>query len=389
MKVESHRKVWIIQTLDKTSGRELLSGILEFLSNRHDWDLEIDIHPERITPRRVQELVSKNLNGILLSMPCPPKAMEAIAGSKVPVVSINVQNDSLATRQAPTRFVWTDNAAIGNAAAEHVLACGDFASYLFVGEGTSDWSEARGRGFKAFLQRAGLGERVTRTSIVRVPPPKADVSALRALLLNLPKPAAVFAAYDEIALGVIKSARAVKLKVPQQLIVVGADNTENIVGPESISSVRLAHSELGYKAASALHRLLQGHPAAAEPINIPPMNVISRRSTRFKSDQHTLSREIDAYLVHHAIENTCSAETIAAHFGLSRSSIEHRYRATTGRSLYQAILDARLTAAVSRIKRNPGEPLAAIARACGFSSATHLSHRLRDHLNRTSRQLRG
>lgn len=388
MKVESRKKVWLILMLDKTSGRETLSGILEFLSDKHDWNLELDLHPERITPQRVRELVKDGLNGILLSMPCPPKTMAAIAATKVPIVSVNVQDDHLSSRSAPTRFVWTDNAAIGNAAAEHLKSCGDFASYLFVGEGTSDWSEARGRGFKAFLQRAGLGERVTRTSIARVPPPKADVAALRALLLDLPKPAAVFAAYDEIALGILKSARAVKLKVPQQLIVVGADNTENIVGPESISSVRLAHAECGFKAASALHRLLQGHPAAAEPINIPPLDVISRRSTRFKTDQHALSREINAYLVHHATEKTCTAETIAEHFGLSRSSIEHRYRASTGKSLYQAVLDARLALAVARMKRHPDEPLADVARQCGFGSATHLSHSLKTHLNTTSRSLR-
>lgn len=388
MKIESRKKVWLILTLDKTSGREMLSGILEFLSNKHDWELEIDIHPERITPAHVKKLVAEGLNGILLSMPCSPEAMSAIAASKVPVVSVNVQDDRLATRPVPTRFVWTDNAAIGNAAAEHLLSCGDFASYLFVGEGESDWSEARGRGFKATLQHAGKGELCHMVRVGLAPPPKADILALRKLMLDLPKPTAIFAAYDEIALGVLKSARAVKIKVPQQLIVVGADNTENIVGPESISSVRLAHAERGFKAASALHRLLQGHPAAAEPINIPPLDVISRRSTRFKTDQHALSREIDAYLVHHATEKTCTAETIAERFGLSRSSIEHRYRASTGKSLYQAVLDARLALAVARMKRYPDEPLADVANRCGFGSASHLSHSLKARLNTTSRDLR-
>lgn len=389
MNIAPRKKVWLIVSLSKVSGREMMSGILEYLSDRHDWNLEIDTHPERITPARFKVLLTAGLNGIILTLPCPPPVQQLLSKSKLPIVCVNVVDDLLALRKAPTRFVWMDNAAIGRAAADHLVSCGTFASYLFVGESDLDWSEARGRGFRAALQRHKLDGKLVHTTLPSIPPSKSETLSFRRLLKNLPRPTAVFAAYDEIAHGVIRSANVLGLKIPEQLIVVGADNAKHVVEPDALSSVRLDHRESGFKAAASLHRLMRGSAAAPEPITIAPMDVVSRKSTRYQTSIHMLIRDIDSYLKHHAAERTCNAETVARHFSFSRSSIEHRYRASTGKSLYQAILDVRLATAVSRMKRHPDEPLADIAQRCGFSSASHLSHRLKADLNTTSRSLRG
>ncbi len=389
MKVESRKKVWVVLTLDKTSGRETLSGILEFLSDKHDWDMELDLHPDRITPKRVKDLVKDGVNGVILSMPCPPRAQAALAATALPIVCVNVQDDALAARAAPTRFVWTDNAAIGNAAAAHLLACGGFASYAFLGQNGQSWSDARGRGFSAVLSRAG--HRAIRFGVDDHQPTPRESAGLREFLAALPKPAAVFAAYDELAFHcIVKVARKLKIRIPEQLAVVGADNTENIVEPTSLSSVRLAHAERGHRAAAALHRMLQGRSASPEPINIAPLDVdvVQRRSTRVNPDAHTLAREIRQFIDRHALTDDCSAEAIAAHFGVSRSTVEHRFRAAEGVSLHRAVLDVRLDAAAEKIAKSPRTPLSKIAAACGFSSADHLSRLFKAHRGATPRKNR-
>lgn len=374
MKPKAHRKVWLIVTLDKPSGHETLSGILNQLADRYDWELELDIHPERVTPERVRRLVSEGIHAILLTMPCPPRTQSAMAATKLPIVCVNVQDEALASRKAPTRFVWTDNAAVGRTAAEHLLGCGTFDSYGFVGLSNRDWSDARGRGFRAITGRLpGAGAHF---EITKLPLAAKELSNLRTWLRELPKPAALFAAYDEIAQVVHRTVRGLGLKIPDDIALIGADDTEHLVAPDSISSVRLAHANRSAKATSALARLLSGHPASSEPINVPPSGVTPRKSTRIRNGQRELVKRISDYLSRHALHPTCNADTIARQFACSRSTVEHRYREATGQSLYQAILTLRLAEARRLKAQSKHGSLAAIATACGFTSANRLSHLL-------------
>ncbi len=371
MKIEAHKKIWIVLALKAASGREMLSGILSFISGKHDWEIELDIHPEAVTPARVRELASGSVNGAILTLPCPPAALRALAATKIPVVCVNIQNDALATRTAPTRFVWTDNAAIGNAAAEHLLACSDPASFAFVGLQENDWSSARGRGFAAVLDRAR--KKAAHFPLTHCPPTAQEAKALRDFLKALPKPAAVFTAYDDISLAVMKAARAAKLKVPGDVAILGTDDTVNIVEPFGLSSIRLDFPQFGHRAATLLHRMLRGQSPSVEPVSIDALTVVRRKSTRIKTKAPSLSDEIKSHLKENATAADCSAQSIAEHFGLSRSTIEHRFREAEGISLYQAIIDARLNAAARRLKASPRRPLAEIAASCGFASADHFS----------------
>ncbi len=371
MRVEPHKKIWNILDIRKSSGVEMLRGILDFRTDRHNWEIELDIHPAAVTPDRVRELIKTGLDGVILTMPCPPETQRMIASSKVPVVCINVIDDALALRDAPTRFVWTDNAAIGNAAAAHLLSCGDFSAYAFLGLRDMEWSEARLRGFGAELARAG--KRPERFAASSCPMPREEAAELRRFLKELPKPAALFTAYDELSLAAVKVARSARIRIPDHLCIIGVDDTENIVEPLSLSSIRLRFSSLGYRAAAALHRMMTKRTPTDEPISIDSLDVIRRKSTRINPDKHTLAHEIRACIEKHACSTDCTAGTIAAHFNLSRSTIEHRFREAEGISLHRAVIEERLNAAARKLKTVPDLPLSVVASACGFPSAKTLS----------------
>ncbi|HEY2543167.1 MAG TPA: LacI family DNA-binding transcriptional regulator [Gaiellaceae bacterium] len=125
--------------------------------------------------------------------------------------------------------------------------------------GPSGWvaTEDRRRGYHAALAAAGI-----------LPDPALEVESdfeiaggadATAALLDLPDPpTAVFAFNDNLAIGAIQAARARGLRVPEDLSVVGFDDSEHatIVSP-ALTTVRQPLAEMGRTAVSLLTRLLE------------------------------------------------------------------------------------------------------------------------------------
>src|SRR5829696_521131 len=124
--------------------------------------------------------------------------------------------------------------------------------------GPSGWlaTEDRRRGYRAALASAGI-----------LPDPALEVESIpeidpgreaAASLLALPDPpTAIFAFNDDAAIGAIQAARALGLRVPDDLSVVGFDDVEyaTIVTP-ALTTVRQPLAEMGRTAVSLLNRLL-------------------------------------------------------------------------------------------------------------------------------------
>jgi LacI family transcriptional regulator len=120
-------------------------------------------------------------------------------------------------------------------------------------------TEDRRRGYGAALAAAGI-----------LPDPALEVEAEPEIvpgrdaakyLLELPEPpTAIFAFNDNIAIGAIQAARALGMRVPQDVSIVGFDDVENatIVTP-ALTTVRQPLAEMGRTAVSLLNRLLDGH----------------------------------------------------------------------------------------------------------------------------------
>jgi LacI family transcriptional regulator len=118
-------------------------------------------------------------------------------------------------------------------------------------------TEDRRRGYRAALAAAGI-----------LPDPALEVEAEPEIvpgrdaakhLLELPEPpTAIFAFNDNIAIGAIQAARALGLRVPDDVSIVGFDDVEHatIVSP-ALTTVRQPLAEMGRTAVSLLGRLLE------------------------------------------------------------------------------------------------------------------------------------
>ncbi|MBB6545497.1 DNA-binding LacI/PurR family transcriptional regulator [Nonomuraea rubra] len=103
--------------------------------------------------------------------------------------------------------------------------------------------------------------------------------AAMALLTRDPRPTAIFAANDVVALGVLSAAGELGLRVPQDLSVVGYDNTHLSASHHiSLTSVDQARRSMGRSAAALLSDRI-GDPAKVARMREVRPELIVRRST--------------------------------------------------------------------------------------------------------------
>lgn len=92
--------------------------------------------------------------------------------------------------------------------------------------------------------------------------------------------AGVLAGNDEIAVGIMRAAEAAKLKVPDQLRIVGFDDTQlsRLIRP-SLSTVALEMAHVGATAISMLVRRLENRSSAPTCVKVPTHLVVRESST--------------------------------------------------------------------------------------------------------------
>ncbi len=95
------------------------------------------------------------------------------------------------------------------------------------------------------------------------------------------QPLAVFAENDDFALLVFDACARAKLRIPEDVALLGCGNDPLVVdfAPVPLSSVDHDFLARSYQAAKLLDRLMVGKPLPKKPIRIKPTGVILRRST--------------------------------------------------------------------------------------------------------------
>jgi LacI family transcriptional regulator len=186
----------------------------------------------------------------------PVVAVEAGYGDEIPVVSV-------------------DQAAGAKLATEHLLNLGHRS--VFHVAGPADWIEARERveGWRVALDNAGL------------PAPPilrgdwSPESGYRAGLELVDKPGltAVFAANDQMALGIMHALYERGVRVPDEVSVVGFDNIpESAYLTPSLTTVHQDFDEVGRRGLKLLVDTVGGRDQPDLPARVPPV-LITRNSS--------------------------------------------------------------------------------------------------------------
>ena len=184
-----------------------------------------------------------------------------------------------------------------------------------------------------------------------------------------PKPLALFAATDDHALEVVEVCEAIGLSVPEQVGVVGMDNSLMAVDAMAtpISSVDQNFSTLGYRGAELLNQLIRGRASPAKPILIPPSGLIARKSSDLLAVNHPGLARCLRYIWEN-YQKPINMDDLAKIAGLSRAGLFKAFVKKMGRPPGSEIHRVRMEQA-KRLLTQSQMKIDEIAELSGYQSA--------------------
>jgi len=234
----------------------MLSGATEAL---YEADLRIVLCPTLHEHDRevslVERLMRGTTDGAILMLPEESlEELESLQRQGYPFVIVDPRE------QPPEGIacVAAMHSAGAKQATEHLLALGH--TRIGAIAGAKGWyaTEERLHGFRAALAAAGilLDPELVVYSDWRIPQ---GITAADQLLSLRNRPTAIFGFNDNVAIGALHAARARGLSVPEDLSVVGFDDTaQAVIVTPKLTSVSQPLAELGRTGVSLLTRILDG-----------------------------------------------------------------------------------------------------------------------------------
>ncbi|HEX3625198.1 MAG TPA: substrate-binding domain-containing protein [Verrucomicrobiae bacterium] len=107
-------------------------------------------------------------------------------------------------------------------------------------------------------------------------------------LKAFPKPVGIFAASDGLALELLETCENAEINVPEEVAIVGAGNSLLAVDAMQtpISSVDVNMESIGYEGAKLLDELMRREPPPPQPVRVPPIRLIARKSSDLLAVRH-------------------------------------------------------------------------------------------------------
>ena len=306
-----------------------------------------------------------------------PALLKAFGKSGVPLVLLGEEavDDWRKAFGGPITVCSVDNESLAQMAADYLFEQGRFASYVYA-DGASDqfyqwWTARRYNSFVDTLREHGYAGEVPRVPVMNSST-QADADNFLKAIEKLPRPIAVFACNDRAAREVVSFCHVANIHIPDDVAILGVDNETDVCesSPVPISSIKIEHYRLGRTAMHYILRMLEGGPRRDKVILCPPVRVIERASTkRIAPSDKFVANAVN--FIRTARLDTLDVSSVVKACGASRSYLEKRFKAETGRTILDAI-HRRTMEDVKRLLLDTDKSVAVIAQETGFPSASGL-----------------
>lgn len=287
-----------------------------------------------------------------------------------------------------------DNAAAGELAARHLIACG-LHHFVFIGRGAvsypgrEQWVSGERRyvaerlaGFTRALAQSGMQPDVRLLPALTYDARttwKSVTESVRAILATLPRPCGVFAVDDMLGVSVLRTAASLGLRVPEDLAVIGFgdDATFCHLTHPAMSSVCYPGRALGALAAARLAEQWAGRATPAVSV-VPVSAVNARESTDCLAVADPEVARLIALIRTRAAREPLLVSEVFAATKLSPTSVKDRFNTVLGHGPKVEIIATRLR----RLRYLMSETASSdesIARATGFASVGEMRRFLARH----------
>ncbi|MGY4772376.1 LacI family DNA-binding transcriptional regulator [Kribbella sp. CWNU-51] len=256
---------------------EVIQGVVE-AGQEAGVDVILNAHPRYPRPsnvgrtaRWIRELIGNRRRAAIgITSELSEADLAALSRARLPLVVVDPVNIA----QPDVTSVGSTNFAGGMAATQYLLSLGHRRIGYVGGPPTSGCNQARMSGFRSAMEAVGApvpAEHIWLQDFLYD-----DGLVGGCALLDLPdRPSAIFAGSDEVALGILEAARARGLRVPEDLSVVGFDDTEvaRLASPP-LTTVKQPLREMGAVALRTALQLAAGEKVASHHVELATSLII-------------------------------------------------------------------------------------------------------------------
>lgn len=379
--MEEYPRIALIYSRGPFFNRGLLRGIAKYSRLHRPWLLDL-VDLDLIS--EAMPWFGKWKGDGIIAVVEDDNLVEGILAHEVPCVIHNPLKDG--RYEIPQIVV--DSKGIGIAAAEFLLKIG-FKYFAYSGYSDIYWSQVRKASFISRVDCAGCATSVyeevwnandknwheNNHAVLmgwKDYSKGKEQSQLVEWLKSLPKPIGLLSCNDEYGRYVIEACRRARIKVPEDVAVLGVDNDQLVceLANPSMSSVSLNIQEAGYQAAELLDRLMQKENIEGQNVVVKPTHVEERHSTDIFAIEDKDIRLALRYIRANAT-SAIGVDDIAEHVCLTRRTLERRFRKATGRSLQDEIQRIRVERTTQLLVETELK-LPQIAAATGFCNSQYL-----------------
>jgi len=373
-------KVALLVETARGYGRDVLHGIVRYARLHGPWAFYV-------TPgdfvQSLPQMEEWGGTGIIARVETPQVA-KAILATRLPVVALDLSESQLQRGSPWSRMcqLTSDSEGAVRLAIEHLLEKG-LCHFGFVGIAGKVWSDRREQAFVRQMAAAGYVALVYPCARRRRLPWSREQVVMSRWLAGLPKPVGILACNDDRGREVLAACRQAKLRVPEEVAVLGVDHDELLcdLSDPPLSSVALGAERAGFEAAALLDDLMAGRVKKPQRLVAAAHRVVARRSTDVLVHEDP---DVAAALrfIHDRAGQPIRVYDVVDHVGDARRTLEISFRQALGRSIHAEIQRTRLERA-KQLLLETDLPLPRVAQACGFGSPSYLAAVFRRHLGAT------
>ncbi len=383
------KHVWLVLMPGHIHGWEIVRGICRFARHRR-WVITF-CDPRK--PPRQDSLRKAKIDG-MIGLLNHHRYLDVIRQRRL--AAVNMTRNSHVGRLP---CVLVDDYQCGRMAAEYFLSRG-FTNFGYLRaepmvpiprkvQPHANYTSERERGFRQRLEqaatdfcyfplRAGVLTRAN-DAMHGKPIKSSDLQ----WLLDLPKPIAVFAAYDPVAFDLANECQLAGVRIPEQVAILGVHNGQILCETANppLSSIDTASEQRGYVAAQMLDDQFSGRRDPTRTVIFPPVGVVSRLST----DVIAAKNPIVADALHYIRDNLgqgVNVSQVIDHLGVSRRHLERCFQEVLQRSPLDEIHRLRVALAMDLLASTTLS-MAEVAMQSGYGRPDRMSKAIRAATGKT------
>jgi LacI family transcriptional regulator len=351
----------------------VLGGILEYRKRRRRFNLrDYSISDLRTVEDGADPPWAGEVDGVLVAAAFEDdtdSALRWVGRGGAPAVSV-VSN--MIDPRLPVVMLDPDSVAS--------LGVGELARFgcrrlLYVGFAPSDGSALRAEAVKRRAARVGLPIECLSfetMAIECVTESDEENATLAARLLDGPRPVGAVAVNDFMARRVIRVCEQAELTVPDDVAMVGCDDTPTAFNRRpTITSVCYPGEQIGYQAVESLIGLIEGKPAPTRPAMVPAEQLRVRESSGGPPEEDDISRALE--LIQRMAPFGLRVDQLMESLPVSERTLQREFRRRLGRTPYAEIQRLRIAEA-RRLLAETEFSVSRIAEMLGYRETAAMSN---------------